>query len=153
MDKIQLVKTANQLQQISSESADEYLQKADQLINCMNSTMLARTDLKELIGESNTNMMKDNHANHVRFIAAILKKHNPEVLVDTILWVFRAYRSHGFKTNYWAAQLNTWLSIIKEEITPKSYCEIYPLYEWMQINIPTFVKLSDEKLEASNSLH
>lgn len=97
--------------------------------------------------------MKDNHANHVRFIASILKNYNPDVLVDTVLWVFRAYRSHGFTTNYWAAQLNAWITILKETLTPESYKEVYFYYEWMQINIPTFVILSDEKLDASNYLH
>lgn len=115
--------------------------------------MLARADLKELIGESNEAMMQDNHANHVRFIASILKNYNPEVLVDTILWVFRAYRSHRFTTNYWATQLNSWISIMKESLSSETYSEVYPLYEWMQVNIPLFVKLSDEKLDNSHSMH
>ena len=119
----------------------------------MNSLMLERKDLEKLIGKDNERMMKDNHANHVRFIASILKNYNPEVLVDTVLWVFRAYRSHGFSTNYWATQLNSWIIILKEVLSPKSYTEVYPLYEWMQVNIPLFVKLSDEKLDNSNSLH
>lgn len=54
---------------------------------------------------------------------------------------------------YWAAQLNTWIEVIKEVLTPESFNEVYPYYDWMQINIPLFVKLSDEKLESPNSLH
>ncbi len=27
------------------------------------------------------------------------------------------------------------------------------LYKWMQVNIPIFVKLSDQDLEATNSMH
>jgi hypothetical protein len=115
--------------------------------------MLNRADLENLIGENNIDMMKDNHSNHVRFISSILKNHNSEVLVDTILWVFRAYRSHGFASNYWSAQLNTWITIFQEVLTAESYQEVYPYYEWMQINIPTFVILSDEKLDQANSLH
>jgi hypothetical protein len=98
-------------------------------------------------------MMKDNHANHVRFIGSLLKNYNHDVLVDTVLWVFRAYRSHGFTTNYWAAQLNSWIIVIKAVLTSQSFVEVYPYYEWMQVNIPLFVKVSDEKLEAPNSLH
>jgi hypothetical protein len=115
--------------------------------------MLERPDIESLVGTNNLSMMKDNHANHVRFIASILKNYNHDVLVDTVLWVFRAYRSHGFTTNYWAAQLNTWLIVIKEVLTPESFVEVYPYYEWMQVNIPLFVKVSDERLEAPNSLH
>ena len=153
MDKKFLLETAHQLKQVSDKTSEEYQQKAEQLISKMNKLMLERQDIESLVGKNNLNMMKDNHSNHVRFISSILKHHNPEVLVETVLWVFRAYRSHGFTTNYWAAQLNTWLQLFKAELTPKCYEEIYPLYEWMQINIPLFVKVSNEDIEASNTLH
>ncbi len=153
MDKNFLLESAGQLKQVSVKTTEEYHQKTDKLITEMNILMLERPDIESLVGKNNINMMKDNHANHVRFIASILKNYNHEVLVDTVLWVFRAYRSHGFTTNYWAAQLNTWIIVIKEVLTPESFVETYPYYEWMQVNIPLFVKLSDEKLEAPNSLH
>lgn len=153
MDRNYLLETAKHLKQPSSKSSAEYDQNADQLTAKMNRVMLERTDLESLIGPDNINMMKDNHANHVRFKASIIKNHNPDVLVDTVLWVFRAYRSHGFSTNYWAAQLNAWIIILKEVLTPDCFSEICLFYEWMQINIPVFVKVSDEKLDAQNSLH
>lgn len=153
MDKKQLLETANQLKKVSEKTATEYNQKAEQITSKMNVLMQERKDLENLIGENNFEMMKDNNANHVRFIASILKNYNPTVLTDTILWVFRAYRSHGFMTNYWAAQLNSWIALLKKTLTPESYDEIYPYYEWILLNIPSFVTLSDEKLDASNTLH
>ena len=153
MDKNYLLETATQLKRMSSSSAEEYHQKSELLINQMNTLMLAKTDIEKLVGKENLDMMKDNHANHVRFMVSVFKNYNSEVLVETVLWVFRAYRSHGFTTNYWATQLNTWIYLLKETLTPESYSEIYPYYEWMQINIPVFVKVSDEKLDASQSLH
>jgi hypothetical protein len=153
MDKNYLLETAMQLKQVSVKAAEEYYQNTEKLITEMNTLMLERPDIESLVGTNNINMMKDNHSNHVRFIASILNNYNHDVLVDTVLWVFRAYRSHGFTTNYWAAQLNTWIIVIKEALTPESFVEVYPYYEWMQVNIPLFVKVSDEKLEASNSLH
>ena len=153
MDKNYLLETAMQLKQVSVKTAEEYYQNSDKLITKMNTLMVERPDIKSLVGANNISMMKDNHSNHVRFMASILKNYNPEVLVDTVLWVFRAYRSHGFTTNYWAAQLNSWIIVIKEVLTPESFVEAYPYYEWMQVNIPLFVKVSDEKLEAQNSLH
>lgn len=153
MDKKRLLTSAGNLKQVSASAYSEYNIKGDQLVAKMNELMLKRTDLHLLIGDGNEEMMKDNHANHVRFIASVLKNYHPEVLVDTILWVFRAYRSHSFTTNYWAAQLNAWIIILKESLSVDTFNEIYPLYEWMQINIPLFVKLSDQQLSASNSLH
>jgi len=68
------------------------------------------------------------------------------VLVETVLWVFRAYRSHGFQTTYWAANLNIWVDLIRQELSESAYNEIYPFYNWLIVNIPVFVKLSDEIL-------
>ncbi|MBS3993238.1 MAG: hypothetical protein KGZ87_05945 [Bacteroidetes bacterium] len=153
MNKDYLLQTANQLKQVSETAYNEYAQMSEQLITEMNKLMSERTDLKSLVGKDNIKMMHDNHSNHIRFIASILKSNNPEVLVETILWVFRAYRSHGFATNYWAAQLNTWVQIFKKQLTKETYKEVLPLYEWMQINIPVFVKVSDEKLESTNKFH
>ena len=153
MKKNELLEIAKKIKQVNESTFLEYNQKCELLIGKMNVLMLERSDLVHLVGENNMEIMKDNHANHVRFIASILKNYNAEVLVDTVLWVFRAYRSHGFSTNYWAAQLNAWIVIMKEALTPEAYLEVYPLYEWMQIYIPVFVKLSDEELSLSNSLH
>lgn len=153
MNRDYLFKTAVKLKQVNVATYEEYANKADLLITKINSIMKEREDIENLVGKSNINMMSDNHANHVRFIASILKNNNPDVLVDTILWVFRAYRSHGFTTNYWAAQLNSWITILKEVLTPESYTEVYPYYEWMQISIPIFVIASDEKLNDINTLH
>ncbi len=153
MDKNHLLQTANQLKQVSNTAADEYAQNAEQLITEMNKLMIERGDLENLVGKGNSAMMQDNHANHVRFIISILKYNNAEVLVETILWVFSAYRSHGFSTNYWAAQLNTWMQIFKNQLSVETYTEVLPLYEWMQINLPVFVKVSDEKLESTNTFH
>ncbi|HOO85572.1 MAG TPA: hypothetical protein PLS94_13460 [Prolixibacteraceae bacterium] len=115
--------------------------------------MLARPDVLTMVGESNIEMMKDNHANHARFLESIFKKHQPEVLVDTVLWVFRAYRSRSFASTYWAAQLNTWIEIYRKELSPECFSEVYPYYNWMQINIPIFNKLAEEDLDAPLSAH
>ena len=153
MYKNDLLKSAQQIPQVSNSTCIEYQQKGDMMIMSMNDFMLKRSDLSLLIGEHNEDMMKDNHANHIRFIVSILRNYNPEVLVDTVLWVFRAYRSHGFTTNYWAAQLNAWINILKDTLSTEAYREVFLIYEWMQVNIPVFVMLSDESLNTPNSMH
>lgn len=153
MDRNELLKSAKLLTQVSAKAAEEFAQKADQLNSKINAMMLDRPDINTLVGADNITMMKDNHSNNVRFIASILKNNNPEVLVETVLWVFSAYRSHGFTSNYWAAQLNSWIIVLKETLTADSYAEVYPYYEWMQVNIPIFVIVSNEKFEAPNTFH
>jgi len=153
MDLHHLLETAEQLRQVSAKSAEEFSSKLDHLVDLMNQKMLARADLLILIGEGNVDMMKDNHANHARFLHSIFKQHNPEVLVETVLWVFRAYRSRNFASTYWAAQLNTWIEIHRRELTPECFAEIFPYYNWMQINIPVFDQLAMNTLDLPQSAH
>lgn len=144
MDKQYLLKSASELEQVDIETAEEYSSKADMLAEKLNTKMENREDIQKLIGSENLEMMKDNHRNHTRFIASILKNHNPDVLVETVLWVFNAYMNHGFASNYWAAQLNSWIEMLKIELSEKSFSQVYPYYEWMQTNIPLFTSISAE---------
>ncbi|MEE4197048.1 MAG: hypothetical protein V2I54_05350 [Bacteroidales bacterium] len=153
MDRFYLIKTAKYLKPVSEKGSLEYLGKQEQLVLLMNDKMLNRSDIHELVGRNNLEMMKDNHANHARFMVSLFENFNPEILVDTVLWVFRAYRSRNFHSNYWAAQLNGWIEILKEELSESTFTEIFPYYEWMQVNIPVFVKLSAEDLKSGKSQH
>lgn len=153
MERKDLIETAGKLVQVNATMAKEYGAKRDLLVDIMNKKMAARTDIKEMIGELNIDMMKDNHANHARFMESIFIQHSPETIVDTILWVFRAYQSRNFSSTYWAAQLNTWIDILKKELSPECYAAVFPYYNWMQINIPNFVKLSGEVSGAAHSAH
>ncbi len=150
MEKQQLIKSAEKITKVSTVSVHEYVKKMDLLAAKMNESMLAREDILELIdGEKNIAMMKDNHNNHLRFIASIIENPDPETLVDTVLWVFRAYMSRGFHTNYWAAQLNTWIEILKATISEEAFSEIYGIYNWLSVNVPNFTIAADEALKKS----
>jgi len=143
MTKQELIDTAKTLQQPSTDAASEYAAKHDQMAARINVLMEARPDLTRLIGEDNLEMMRDNHRNHARFISSLLSAYNPEILVETVLWVFRAYRSHGFQMTYWPAQLDTWIHVLREELNHESYNEISPFYHWMIIHQPQFIALSE----------
>ena len=148
MNKETLIDSAAQLGPFSQETVNEYAKKTDKLVARINAIMLERKDIKSMVGEANLEMMKDNHANHARFILSIIDNYNKEVLVETILWVFRAYRSHGFASTYWAAQLNAWIMILQEELSSETVEQVYPLYKWMQVNIPVFDTLSGKAISA-----
>ncbi|MFO7843522.1 MAG: hypothetical protein R6V16_06895 [Bacteroidales bacterium] len=153
MDRFYLIKTAKYLNPVSEKGYQEYRDKQEKLVSLMNDKMLSRPDINDLVGKDNLDMMRDNHANHVRFMTSVFHNFNSEVLVDTVLWVFRAYRSRKFHSNYWAAQLSNWIEILNQELSKQTFSEIYPYYEWMQVNIPLFVKLSTEELESGKSMH
>jgi hypothetical protein len=153
MSKEILLGTAKKLRQPESTSKKEFSDKLDLMVDNMNEIMLSRSDIKGLVGEDNLEMMKDNHANHARFMESVFENYVPEVLVDTVLWVFRAYRSRNFNSTYWSAQLNTWMKIYKKELSENTYVQILPFYKWMQINIPVFNSLAEEDMDVPLSLH
>jgi len=153
MTKSALLQTAQLLIQPRKAMADEYASKRELLVNLLNKKMLERLDLNDMVGENNVEMMKDNHANHARFLESVFYSYNPEVLVDTVLWVFRAYRSRNFRSTYWASQLNAWVEIYKENLSENCYKEVYPFYNWMQINIPTFTTLAEEAIDGPIPSH
>jgi len=143
MTRDALVVTAAALKPASAQAATEYADHRERMVGALNARMLARPDLEALVGPDNREMMADNHANHARFIQTILAHHDPEVLVDSVLWVFRAYRSHGFQLTYWSAQLNAWIEILGAALSPAAFAEVRPLYEWLLLRQPAFVALTD----------
>ncbi len=146
MKKDDLLKTAQKLAQPSPEALTEFSGKSESMAHELNQRFSRRKDLPQLIGEGNTEMMFDNHRNHLRFMVSLFSNYEPQVLVETVLWVFRAYRSHGFKLTYWPAQLDSWVDIFKGQLTRTCYDEIYPFYHWMIVNNAYFALLSDEAI-------
>lgn len=131
----------------------QYEKQLARMTAMVNERMSSREDIHDLLGGASLALMKDNHANHGRFIASILKNFHAGVLVETILWVFRTYKSRGISSAYWAAQMNAWHEVIEEVLSPEDANGILPLYQWIQVNIPLFDKLAMEALPQQHSKH
>ena len=52
---------------------------------------------------------------------------------------------HGFHTANWPANLDTFVELARDRPAPATFAETYPFFPWLIVNIPTFVKLSDEQ--------
>jgi hypothetical protein len=146
MKKEDLFKSASKLKQPSPEAIAEYNSRADAMTLMLNNRLCKRNDIVQLIGEGNLEMMYDNHRNHMRFMISLFNDYNPVVFTETVLWVFRAYRSHGFKLTYWPAQLDNWVDIFNKELSKECFDQIYPFYEWMIVNNPLFAIISDQAI-------
>ena len=142
--KEKLLETARNLNQPSDEAASEFSAKLNKLAEEGNLIIAGREDLDRLVGEGNRSMAEDNNRNFARFMESMFLNYNPEIFTETVLWVFRAYRSHGFQTTYWDANLDIWVEMLKKEVTPDTYRALYPFYNWLIINIPVFTKITDE---------
>ncbi len=146
MKREELIKSAAKLKQPSLEAIVEFSKKAEAMANILNQRFAQRPDIVQLIGEANLEMMYNNHRNHLRFMTSLFGEYNPEVFTETVLWVFRAYRSHGFQLTYWPAQLDNWVEIFKNELSPQCFDQVYPFYEWMIVNNAVFAKISDQDI-------
>lgn len=141
-----LIESATKLRQPSAAAAAEFEGARDSLAETLTQRMVSRPDLENLIGPGNRAMMEDNSRNFCRFMGSMFLAYEPEVLAQTALWVFRAYRSHGFHTTYWPANLDTFVEIARDRLSPSTFAETYPFFHWLIVNIPSFVKISDEQL-------
>jgi len=144
MTKEELIAIAGQLKQPSENSQKEFEEKLDIILSGVNKKMLSRPDLILLIGENNEAMMLDNHRNQLRFMNSVFMCFNPEILLETVLWVFRAYPNHGFNLTYWPAMLNVVLDEIEKELSNDAFNQLKPFYTWLLIYQPFFTKLAKQ---------
>ncbi len=138
----ELIESARTLGPFSEDDALAYQRYAPRLVALVNERMTEREDIHDLLGVASLELMRDNHANHARFIGSILKVFQAEVLVETIIWVLRTYKSRGISSAYWAAQLNTWHIVISETLKEAEVANVLELYAWIQVHLPVFDKLA-----------
>jgi len=146
----QLQHTARQLHQPDATAAAEFEACRESLAQELSRRMMARPDIEKLIGQGNLPMMQDNSRNFCRFMSTMFHGYEPDVLVQTALWVFRAYRAHGFRTTYWPANLDTFVEILRERTTPDTFEALYPFFQWLIVNIPIFVTISDGQMSVAS---
>ena len=147
--KEKLLKTARELTAPDPDHARQFSSMCDAMAAQGSITLSKREDLARLIGTKNFSMAEDNNRNFARFMDSLFSDYSPDVFVDTVLWVFRAYRSHGFQTTYWATNLNIWVDMLKDRLPGEAFNQIYPFYNWLIINIPIFTSLTDEDVPES----
>lgn len=146
MMRDELIVSAKKLKAPPELALAEFSQKRETLSAKVNAAMSAREDLEKLVGNDGRKMSEDNNRNFPLFMESLFHDYQPEVLVNTVLWVFRTYRSHGFSTIYWPANLDSWMEALKRELNPKTFSAISPFYAWLIVNIPIFTLLTDELL-------
>ncbi len=146
MDRERLIQSAGRIPEAGAAAVSALDELRDEVVVDVNRRLSTRADIQTLAGENNLDMMRDNHANHVRFMISIMKYPNPVALTETCLWVFRTYRSRGFHINYWSAFFQSMTEVLQEHLPAFAYEEIEPMYNWLITNIPAFEKISREQM-------
>ena len=142
MKKETLINEARNFPSPGIEAGKALDEAAESLAIKLTQYMLAQPDLSSLIGKGNEVMMETNHTNHFKYIASLASLFDPTTLVETVLWVFRTYRSHGFAPQYWKVMLPEATNLIRE-ILPTHQKEIIPIYDWLLRNVDNFALLSE----------
>ncbi len=151
MTKDELIESAKKIDPPELAIAESFGAKREMLVSRVIDSLCQRKDIDRLVGQDNITMMKDNVSNMSRFMESMFNQYAPEAYVETILWVFRAYRSHGFQLAFWSAHLNAWIETIRSEQTDENLNQLIPFYEWIQIHIPQFTALTDESVSDAKS--
>jgi methanogenic corrinoid protein MtbC1 len=127
-----LLESSARLAKVSRQAAEAYDARKGLLAENVNLTMLRRQDLTELIGgTANTELMQNNHQNHILFLTTVLYLNGFRLLASVIPWVYRTYSQHGFSVAYFPVALAAWKQAVKKEIQPELAAEIIPVYDWM----------------------
>ena len=143
MTREELVASAARLSPPADRWVQEFSQKREALAAAVNRVMTERPDLEKLVGPDGKQMSLDNNRNFSLFMESLLTRFQAEVLVDTVLWVFRTYRAHGFQTIYWPANLSAWRAALEHALSTGAQKEVLPFYDWLITHIPVFVSLTD----------
>ena len=151
MGKDALIRSATELSPPPPEAVAEFDAKHEALAAELTERMFARADVDQLIGENNRDMMANNSRNFFRFMDSIFHHYDPAVFVQTVHWVFRTYRQHGFQVLYWPAHIDTAVEIMRRELSPATFSAIHPFFDWLLNNIPAFTDDSDEEMRGASA--
>jgi hypothetical protein len=145
MSKDLLHRSAHKLQQPSSDSILDFSVHKEEILALINLKALMNRDIMNSV-DHNEELMKDNHNNHYKFMESTFTHYDAMVFVDTLLWVFRAYKARAFDTQYFEIILNTWMETYHEILKEKTCTEIEPFYSYMKQHLPILSKLAEIEL-------
>lgn len=82
--------------------------------------LVARDDLRMLIGPNDIRVMHNNHACHVQFLASVFDLGSAACLVEIVIWVYRSYTQRGFSLRYFPVELAAWQKAIRRHVAPNA---------------------------------
>jgi len=123
-------------------AAAEYNLKKELLVAAMNSRMNDWPGIDALVGRDNRTVMNENHWHHAKFMLSLLHDYRPALLVNTVIWVFKAYTARGFKPGYWDVQLDCWLEVLSTTLSPESLAVLEPVYRFLRLHTSDFARLA-----------
>jgi methanogenic corrinoid protein MtbC1 len=136
-----LIKT-KELPIISLAATLAYKEKTPAMTKYVDEKLNSMPEIYSLIGNSDMQVLYDNHKHHAAFIGTVFSLGNYELLCKTIPWVYRSYHNHKFSYDYFPVELKAWKEAIDKYIDNNLATEIKNIYNWMIDNHEIFIELS-----------
>lgn len=134
---------ADRLPRVSEAAAATYRQKMNQLAHYVDESLAQHHQLDDLIGNQALQVLYDNHRHHAAFMAAVLSIGRYDLLVKTVIWVYRTYHAHGFPYDYFVFELQAWIKALEGFLGTGEASEIRQVYVWMLTHHRQFVELAE----------
>jgi MerR family transcriptional regulator, light-induced transcriptional regulator len=139
----ELISSCLQLPKVSKEAAEAYVLASERLLEQVNEQMEDDPRIRELIGHNSFELMRENHRNHAKFMAAVFSLNSFDLMVKTVPWVYRAYHARGFQYDYFPAELIAWQIAMHQCFDQPEYKdEILAIYRWLVQYHDEMIKLS-----------
>ncbi len=143
-DLDKLLEQARELQAVSNAAVGEYREKRAVLTEHVNNAIGNNPDYLSLAGTNPLQVVYDNHANHIAFMANVFQFGLYEMMLRLILWVYRSYHARGFSYDYFIKELEAWIEAIRENMHENHAREIVNIYAWLLQHHKEFIALSDD---------
>ena len=140
----QLLQEAQALPRVDQAAVLAYRGALDSMVEQVNRTMTLHPEMPRLIGYNPLQMMFDNHLNHARFMANVFRFDAKELLVKTVIWVYRTYHHHGFEYDYFPAELQVWQQAVASHLSEAHSQAILAIYQWLVDRHGQMVRLAQE---------
>jgi methanogenic corrinoid protein MtbC1 len=124
---------------IPAEAGAAYEAARGALVSHVNRALAARPDVEQLIGAGNLRTMENNHANHAMLLSNVFRLNQPELLSQTIPWVYRAYPARGFSFDYFPVVMPAFIEAIQARLDAELAAPLVAVYAWILEAHPTMM--------------
>lgn len=116
---------------IPASAAEHYRSSKDAMAAAVSQRLAAHPRLAEFLGGNPLRLLDTNHRNHAAFMVEVFIASDRGLLEDALPWVYSAYHNQGIAFDYFATELETWITVIGETLPPADAAAIQPVYRWM----------------------
>lgn len=142
MNEAELIAEAGKLGSIPEQAARDYRSKIITMIEEVDERILDRADVDRITGGNPVSVIRNNHENHAHFITNVLLFDDFTLLVRTLPWVYRAYRSRGFSDDYFPSVVSAYKEAVERHLGGSTAPVVSSIYQWMMDHHDAVLELS-----------